>query len=310
MRLRTTVAAAVLAAGTLVTTPASAAEVAAGCHETTAGYTCFYGPYDVGPEGLEVTRRAVAPDEAGYITDARATLVGDDGDPVSIHKVHLHHGVWVNPEAEDITCPASPGDRFFATGKERTAMDLPAGHGYYWANQGVAGFPWYGVPQWGMTAHLDGMHGAGQDNVYVRLKLGFTTEDLIPITPVWVDVKGSCTQDVTFDVPKSTDGKNRFRISAPLDMPASGDFIGMGGHLHDGGVRLKLKNHTTDERMFVSEAVYNKHDPWFLQKMTSFYGLPGKSVAQGDDLELTAVYNSTRKWNDAMGIMMLALVED
>jgi hypothetical protein len=304
MRLRTTAAAIVLAAGTLVTSPASAAKVDSGCHETTTGYTCFYGPYDVGPEGLMINGTLVAaPEEEGFITDARATLVGSDGDEVSVHKVHLHHAVWVNTKEEDLTCPSSPGDRFFATGKERTRMDLPDGYGYHWAYDHTN--------YWGMVAHLDGMHGSGQNNVYIRLKMGFTTDPLTtPIRPVWVDVNGSCTGDPTFDVPKSTDETNRFRLSAPLDMPASGDFIGMGGHLHDGGVRLKLKNHSTHERMFVSKAVYNKHDPWFLEKMTSFYDLPGKPVSQGDDLELTAVYRNSRNLQDVMGIMMLALVED
>ena len=180
-------------------------------------------------------------------------------------------------------------------------MNLPDGYGYHWSND--ANF-------WGMVSHLDAMHGAGQKNVFIKLKMDFTTDpSTIPITPVWIDVKGSCTDSVTFNVPKSTDGK-RFRISAPLDMPASGDFIGMGGHLHDRGIRVKLKNQTTHQRMFVSEAVYDKREPWSLKKMTSFYGLPGKPVTEGDDLELTAVYNSTRRTRRAMGIMQLALVKD
>ena len=294
-------ATAVVAAG-LVATPASAAQVQDGCFETQSGYTCFTGPYNVGPDGLEIQEPVDALPEEGYITSARATLVGRNGDPVSVHKVHLHHAVWVNTEEDDLTCPDLGADRFFATGKERTRMNLPNGYGYYWSND---------VSIWGMVAHLDAMHGDGQNNVYIKLKLGFTTDPTItPITPVWVDVNGSCTNDVTFNVPKSTDGRNRYRVSAPLEMPASGRFIGMGGHLHDGGVRLKLQNQTTNKQLFVSEAIYDRHDRWFLKRMTSFYGLPGKPVAEGDDLKLTAVYNSTRRWKDAMGIMMLALVED
>lgn len=287
----------------LVATPTSAAEVDYGCDKTQKGYTCFYGPFDVGPEGLRMNQEVVgAPDAEGFITNMRATLVASDGDQVSPHKVHLHHAVWVNTTEDDLTCPSSPGDRFFATGKERTPMNLPAGYGYHWSND---------VNYWGMAAHLDGMHGDGANNVYIKLKMGFTTDpSTTPITPVWIDTKGSCTNNVTFDVPKSTDGKDRFRISAPLEMPASGDFIGMGGHLHDGGIRLKLNNRSTHERMFVSEAVYGKHDPWYLKRMTSFYGLPGKSVTEGDNLELTGVYDSTRRWRNAMAIMQLALVKD
>lgn len=301
MTLRLLLSVTVLAGNLFVGSNAAAVPVAPGCHETKVGYTCFSGPYDVGSDGLEILEPAPSPDSEGYITFARAALVSADGDPVSVHKVHLHHAVWVNTQAQDVTCDSLPGDRFFASGKERTPMNLPEGYGYHWANGSGS--------KWWLAAHLDGMHGGGEDDVYIKLRLGFTTDpETIPILPVWIDVNGSCTTDPTFDVPKSAEAR-RFRISDKITMPIGGRFIGMAGHLHDGGLRLKLRNLTKDRRVFTSEAVYGEgHGSWFLTKMTSFYGLPGKRVAAGDRLKLTAVYNSTRRRNDAMGIMMGALV--
>ena len=43
-------------------------------------------------------------------------------------------------------------------------------------------------------------------------------------------------------------------------------------------------------------------------RMTSFAGVPGKTVAAGDTLLLTAVYNSAKRWTDVMGIMLGMLV--
>ncbi|MDQ4144637.1 MAG: hypothetical protein M3198_13015 [Actinomycetota bacterium] len=284
-----------------------------GCHRTASGYTCFYGPFQVGPEGKEVLKLVQAPNRAGYITDARATLVNRDNDQVPPHMVHLHHAVWVNPIEEDLTCAMSPGERFFGSGKERTPMRLPDGYGYLWRNQASSEWPYGGRKGWGLTAHLDGMHDMTHGGIFIRLRMGFTPESqqtLERIRPVWLDVNGSCSIDPTFDVPRGSGEDNRFRISATRAMPRAGRFIGMSGHLHDGGRRLILRNNTTGEGVFTARARYDDPDhPWFLTRMTSFYDIEGPEVAAGDELELTAVYDSSRRWEDAMGIMLGALVE-
>src|SRR5688500_580172 len=91
-------AAACLVLGSAVPGPAAHVRVVAdsgpathGCHETKFGYSCFYGPIDVGKDGKQDVVGFPAPDEEGYITDARATLVTADNEPVSTHSVHLHH---------------------------------------------------------------------------------------------------------------------------------------------------------------------------------------------------------------------------
>jgi hypothetical protein len=38
--------------------------------------------------------------------------------------------------------------------------------------------------------------------------------------------------------------------------------------------------------------------------VTAFAGVPGKPVAAGEALQLTAVYSSSHRWDDVMGIMV------
>lgn len=173
---------------------AAVAEPSSWCEQAPGGYTCMVGPFEVGwGKSLKVTMPVTPPPEAGYITRARATLVDDDGAPIAQHMVHFHHAVWLNPNREDSTCDRFGGyevnpERFFASGKERTPMVLPAGHGYHWDNEP---FLWAGnVPTWYFNAHLDGHHGHPES--YVQLRLRFVPEgdaaDMTPITPIWLDV--------------------------------------------------------------------------------------------------------------------------
>lgn len=130
MRIRGALILACLACSTLVgVTPSpSQAAVDPGCTPTDTGYRCIYGPIRVA-QGRSTTASEVvsAPPEAGYITWARATLLNESGARVPQHAVHLHHAVWINPLNEDMTCQGWP-ERFFATGKERTKLEIGRAH--------------------------------------------------------------------------------------------------------------------------------------------------------------------------------------
>ena len=277
---------------------------AEGCAATETGYRCFYGPRNV-PAGemVEIFELVDAPPEPGYLTSMRATLVDASGDRIAHHMVHLHHAVWLNPYKTDSTCDGYSGydwDRFFATGKERTRVEFPAAHGYLWSNEGGAD------SFWAFTAHLDGMHG--QDGVFVRLDLGFTpvaeATGYTDVDPVWLDVE-NCSENPVFDVAQGSGRRGVFKKRWNYTMHDNGSFVSIGGHLHDGGLRLVLRNETTGRRVYTSDAIYGlRNEPWYLTKMTAFSGLPGLPVSQGDELQLVAVYDSTHRWRDVMGIMV------
>ena len=284
------------------------------CETTDAGYRCLYGPVDV-PAGEEVriTSGMAAPSEAGYITSARATLVTRDGKRIGHHLVHLHHAVWLNPNKRDMTCGSFDGfvpnyDRFFASGKERTPMTLPRGAGYYWSNEVPQPYT-TSAPWFGLIAHLDGMHGSSE--TYIELDMGFVPEadapEMIDVRPVWLDVR-NCSSDPVFDVKKGSGRRGRFTERWRYEMPEGGHFVFLGGHLHDGGLSLRLANATQGEEIYTSRALYKKkRKPWFLTRMTSMSDSRGVSVSAGDVLRLSAIYDSTHSWHDVMGIMVGAL---
>ena len=66
-----------------------------------------------------------------------------------------------------------------------------------------------------------------------------------------------------------------------------------------------LSRSATGEEVFASRARYGlRKRPWYLTGMTAFSGVPGKPVAAGETLQLTAVYSSSHRWDDVMGIMV------
>lgn len=294
----------------LVVAPAGAAPTSS-CERTETGYTCLYGPVNV-PSGkmVQINTSISPPGEPGYITSARATLVDGEGRRIAHHMVHLHHAVWLNPARKDMTCESFGStipdfDRFFASGKERTRMVMPEGYGYHWDHSAAYRQP---EPWWALTAHLDGMHG--QADTYIRLNLGFIPEaeaeadGMIDVTPVWLDVE-NCSLNPVFDVPKGDNPNGPFRKSWTYQMPQGGNFVSMGGHLHDGGRKLVLRNKTTASEIFTSVATYGmRREPWYLTAMSGFSEAPGRPVAANDRLKLTAVYDDTHNWRNAMGIMV------
>lgn len=290
------------------------------CKKRGDAYRCFFGPFsyeDAEDHALEITGltwgTGVIP-EPGYITTMRATLVDEHGDKVPRHAVHLHHAVWLNPNKPDMTCPDLFGyeaDRFFATGKERTKIEMPNGYGYYWDAE-----PLLGGPRWAMNTHLHWMHGEDYaPDVRIRFDLGFVPESkaagLTDVVPVWFDID-NCS-DSEWDVPGPPGGK-RYKATWDYEMPQGGRFIVLGGHLHDGGIKLALRNRTKDKNIYVSEAVYRTKRPrmsnWDLREMTVYARASGKRVDEGDELRLTAVYDNKREWPEVMGIMIGAMVPD
>lgn len=301
MNLKVGLWVACLFAGCTVAAAPSAQAPEAGCHSTGEGFRCLY-PMTVRYDGMtEVFRMVESPRASGFITSARATLVDDEGRRVGHHMAHLHHAVWVNPQKPDLACPLWP-DRFFGSGKERTTMRLPDGFGYE-----------VGPNDWGFTAHIDGMHAGhpGTFEAFIRLDLGFAPANagLTGIAPVWFSVTGECDADAEFDVPR---GGSRYSMSDSWQATQSGRFIAAAGHLHDGGVELKLKNVTTSQSIFTSRALYERRprEFWYLTRMTSFARAPGIVVGEGDRLRLTAVYDGKRRWPSVMGIMLGAFVPD
>lgn len=270
------------------------------CVKTKRGYSCTYGPLTVGPGENDFKAPFAAPSVPGYITYARAGLFEADGDPVPGHAVHLHHSSWWDTTESGVFCDARYG-LVYITGKERTRMDYPDGHGYYWSGGGEE-FLW--------DAMLDNMHDMTM-TVYVRLKLHFAEVERGSLEGVinnWLPVTG-CGDSDTFNVTKGEGSDGKTRRSATFEMPTPGRFVWGTGHMHDGGLKMIFRNVTKGQRIFTSQALYD--DPrqnWYLTGTTTFSSERGVRADEGDELKVIAVYDSNRSWQDVMGNLRASFV--
>jgi hypothetical protein len=141
----------------------------------------------------------------------------------------LHHVIGVNLDRRMLVYPAA--ERLFGIGRETEALELPGllavpvekGHhiGYYIA--------------WHNETGRD-LHG-----VKVRLILNYTTaRELIPVLPMLVDVNNVIAGDNRFDLPPGRSSK-AFEFTAPT----SGRILGIGGHLHDYGLAVRMEDAET-----------------------------------------------------------------
>lgn len=295
------------------------------CERTAGGYgyRCLAGPVVVGGDSrVEFFSGIAAPSQPGYFTAARATLVDSSGEPVPHDQVHLHHAVWLNPYRRDMTCTSYDAglpayERFFASGGERTPVVLPEGYGYHWdpplappISDPLAGPVGDSTPYMVLVAMLDGLEGS--PDTFVELDLEFVPQGdaggMVGIKPVWLDVR-NCSSHPVYTVEQGSGSNGLHAERWTYRMPATGRFVFLGGHLHGGGLELRLANRTTGQDLFTSLPTYGMPgQPWMLTGMSTWADPHGVGVSQGDILELTAVYDSSRRWEDVMGIMLGALV--
>lgn len=88
--------------------------------------TFRYGPFTLGP-GQEIqgfpSSGMPRPSGAFGLKGAKFNLVYEDGSPVSVHDVHLHHIVMTTSARQDQLCPSRP-ERFMGAGMERTPLQI------------------------------------------------------------------------------------------------------------------------------------------------------------------------------------------
>jgi hypothetical protein len=193
------------------------------------------------------------PCEDCYITKIIPNLVlaGTDT-PVNFNTMGmLHHVVNVNWSRPDVTCrPSWFGDtinllgaveggneRFFAAGNERTVMEVPEGYGYYVG----AG------DEWGLI--IDVMNMMDMDRAY---EFEYTFEWVSAadaVTPVWLDID-QC-EDSEVDTPAGYSD-----IHYTWRSTLNGTIVAIGGHVHDQGIGMTVRNATSGQMICDSRAGY------------------------------------------------------
>lgn len=206
--------------------------------------------YSVGPIAVTPGQNRIAykpltgserPPVDGYITRIRPDLVEADGSIPLSSRVMFHHGVWINNSAP-------PADRlFYATGEEKTIMDLPEGYGYRYKKN----------DSW-LLNHM--LHNLTPEpmSLYVTYTVDFipdTAPQATTITearPIWMDVESGIYP--VFDVHRDSGGKDGvFTYPQDADNPyppgvqknekkiqKDGVLISTTGHVHTGGLTTDL----------------------------------------------------------------------
>jgi len=177
----------------------------------------------------------------GWITRIVPNLVNVDGSIPKSSRVMFHHGVWINNSA--------PADSrlFFATGEEKTNIDLPDGYGLR-----------YKFSDSWMLNHM--IHNLVPDpmTLYITYTIDFIPDTspaalgIVPVKPIWMDVESG--NYPVFDVLRDSGGKDG-EFTYPQDasnpyppgikknertITSNGVLVGTTGHVHTGGLSTNL----------------------------------------------------------------------
>lgn len=176
------------------------------------------------------------------ITFLQAGLQYPDGSYANANtSMWLHHTLFINVGKTDTVCGPNyygKGQRWFASGNERTAISLTMDGilptGYYWGESNVN------------LILVELMNQAMRtQNAVLTVTYewipGFPS-DFHDITPIWLDISGC---DGASDEPVKSDTAFNY-VSPVYQSNFDGVILGMGAHLHDGGVYADVvKNGTT-----------------------------------------------------------------
>lgn len=196
------------------------------------------------------------PCENCYITGITPDLV-DAGTDDSLNHINggmLHHIVNLNFDKTDPTCPpnlfafSNPiqllgaveggNERYFASGNERTIMDLPSGYGYR-VNSG---------DEWGIIFHIMNMT-PNPRTVEFKFTYRWVSGGVEPVKPIWFDIDQCKDSEVSLPAGYSD---SEWSWNSTLQ----GTIVSIGGHVHDRGISIALENASTGQNICTSVAGY------------------------------------------------------
>jgi hypothetical protein len=272
-------------------------------HATTYTKTVNYGPFTI-PAGTATDPGMIhnkllfgvrRPCSDCFITSFRPDLVYADGTRATMDSgAMLHHFVLTSQFRKDATCGSSwlglAGQRFFASGNERTAIGLPYGYGYR--------VRWY--DSWNMLVDLMN-HTTASKTVYVRVTYTYRPwwESVRGVTPVWLDID-QCG-DSEYSIPAGySDTHWTWNVNVP------GRVVAALGHIHGYGIAVEATNDSLGGASICrSEAMLDPMDPSMVMAMGTCVGDPLATIQSGQQVRLHSEYDSPVARSDVMGIMLV-----
>ena len=261
-----------------------------------------YGPFTIpaateaGP-GVLPNRLKVAvqrPCIDCYVTSVQPDLVDANGVTANIATgPMLHHAVLTSQWRPDATCGNAwlglAGERFFASGNERTPLSLPPGYGYR--------VRWY--DSWNLLVDLMN-HAPVAQTVYFQVTFTYRPpwDPVKPVRPVWLDID-QCG-DSKYAIPEGfSDSHWDWSVNVP------GKVVAMLGHVHGHGIAVEATNESQGGASICrSTAEADPADAHVIVSMSSCVGDPVAIVQTGEVVRLHSEYQATHAAADVMGIML------
>jgi hypothetical protein len=277
--------------------------VPAGAQAATSTKVVRYGPFNAPAAtdpvaGSSVTQLKLAvrrPCTDCFITSFRPDLVYEDGTRATMaNGAMLHHMVMTSQFRSDATCSNAwlglAGERFFASGNERTAVDFPVDYGYR--------VRWY--DSWNLLVDLMN-HTTSAKTLYVQVTYTYrpSWEAAKRLKPVWLDID-QCG-DSEYSIPAGfSDTHWNWNVNVP------GNIVTAIGHVHGHGVAVEATNESQGGTSICrSDATLDPMDDHVVMSMSTCSGDPLATVRQGQTVRLHSMYDSPAPANDVMGIMLL-----
>lgn len=218
----------------------------------------------------------------------------------------LHHTLFAAQASgkADVTCagkgPGLLGERFFASGNERTPVDIQSLPYGYKINSSETWNMVYDLMNWQTTSKT----------VKIRMTYKYATgsdhTSRAPVRPVWLDVD-QCSLDSEISIPTGlSDTHYDWKVNLP------GKLIAAAGHIHDHGVNIELTNESTGGTLLCN-SVAGYGGPGYetpdgrkhISSMTVCTGNPISTLSKNQTVRLHAIYNVPEGHDpieDAMGI--------
>lgn len=240
-------------------------------------------------------------------------LVYSDGSTANIADgPMLHHTLLAASGGgkSDATCAGTSvgflGERFFASGNERTVLDVSSlDYGYKVGSN----------EDWNMVTELANWETTSQ-TVYVRMKYTYATgsdhSSRDGVRPVWLDLDQCGDSEVSIPTGES-DSHYDWTVNVP------GDIIAAAGHIHDHGVNVELTNES-DNGSLICDSVAgfggtgyvtsDGHD--HVSSMSTCVDDPVAAITSNQTLRLHAIYDvptGHHSIDNAMGIMIIYIAQ-
>lgn len=213
----------------------------------------------------------------GWLTAYHPSLAGANGQ--GLPSKLLHHVAFYDTARPDFLC-SNKEEHIFGAGAEMN--DWPAIPGF--------GYRVHKDDRIRITAMFGNPTAENYRDVFLQVRIEYQLEKehaagLKDVYPAWFDVMG-CGESGYELTPGESTKTGEFKV------PYSGALLGVGGHLHDYGQWLVLKNARTNLTIATLEADVDPQGRVVSMPVKLFTGHGGVQVRSGDVIEVTDAYDN------------------